>query len=273
MKRKRISLLMAITIGALLLALVGILSITLTSEQEDRTIPSTEPKELTFGDNYISYVLDEESTLTINLFGAQDVSTDGPSYFDSVGFISLENENIEIVDYEISQGDILDDQQLFNILLEVKLHSNEVEKANELTIHYNQVEEASFVFGTLILKDDNGFNQEDLDVTGDRNIVAAPLPLFEANVMNQASDPIELSKVYDLADNLVFTFKEKTEIAEGETGELAVSNFDEVTHHDFYTITPIVEYKRNNEVHQYYMPGVVFGVTIDAADKMDRILN
>lgn len=276
MKRKKSVLLISIILVILLLALAGIWSMYFmgTNGNEEINITTmSEPMELKFADNYISYILERESTLQFNLFGAQDVSIDGPSYFDSVDFISLENQNIEIIDYEISQGDIFGDHQLFNIILEVKLNSDEVEEVSELTLHYNQVEEISFDFGTLILKDDIGFNQGDLDVTGEQNTLAAPLPSLEANLTNQTSNSIKLSKIYDIADNLVFEFKEEVQIPNGEIEKLTISKFNEMNQHDFYTITPIVEYVRNDETNQYYMPGVVFGVMVEDDVKMEKILN
>lgn len=128
--------------------------------------PSFETKEIHFADNYISFVIEDGTTVTFNLFGLQDVSTDSPSIFESVNYIEFNNNNIKIVDYEISQGDIFGNDQLFNLLVDIQLNSDEVEKVEEITIHYAQGKSQTFPFGSMMLKNDKEFNQQVLELTG-----------------------------------------------------------------------------------------------------------
>ncbi|GAE94034.1 hypothetical protein JCM21714_3163 [Gracilibacillus boraciitolerans JCM 21714] len=271
MKRKNLTLLVAVILALSALIVIVLLSINNMSTDEDVTT-SSKPEDLNFADNYISYILEEEETMRFNLFGAQDVSTDGPSFLDSVDFISLNNENIDIIDYEISQGDVFDNHQLFNILIDVQLDSDELEETTKLTIHYDQLSDAVFTFGTLILKNDKGFNQLELDVTGE-NTLASPHPELEVNLSNQTSDTIELAKIYDLANHFVFEFEGDNQIVGNATESFNIPEFKEMEQHDFYTITPIVEYVSNDETNHYYMPGVVFGVMDTGEDKMKKILD
>ncbi|KMK91845.1 hypothetical protein [Rossellomorea marisflavi] len=242
------------------------------SDKVANSINNASYMDVNFANNYISYVLEEGTTLQLNLFGAQNVSSKGPSYFDSVKNISLDNESIEIIDYEISKGQVFQTHQLFNIVLEVKLNSSSMEKSSQLTLRYEEGEEATFDIGRIILQDNQDFNQKELDVTGEENTLAAPVPLLSTNLLNKTSNDLEVNNIYDLAKNLDANLREKYIINSGQVKKLVITDFDKATNYDFYTITPIVEYKIDGEIKKYYLPGVVYGIMEEDSVKMEKIL-
>lgn len=242
------------------------------AETDGKSAAQSEPATLTFADNYISYILKKGEVVTFNLFGAQPVSADDTTFLDSVNFISLDNDHIEIVDYEISQGDVFENHQLFNILIDVKIDSNELEKAKELTVHYGQNSAESFSFGEMVLKSSDGYDTEELDLTG-KNTLASPTPSLDLNLSNETSEYIELIRIYDLAENLRFEFADDYRLTAHSTEKVIIEELHESQEHDFYTVTPIVEYLHSGQTSYHHLHGVVFGVMDADEEKMRKILD
>ena len=274
MKRKILVLLVSIMVAFSVLLIIGFpagADRSMADTDGNSSAPS-EPANLKFADNYISYILQKGEVVTFNLFGAQPVSTHETTFLDSVNFISLGNDNIEIVDYEISQGDVFENHQLFNILIDVKIDSDELEKAKELTLHYGQNSAESFSFGEMVLKSDSGYDSEEIDLTG-KHTLASPTPSLDLNLSNETSEYIELIRIYDLAENLSFEFADDYRLTAHSTEKVIIEELHESQEHDFYTVTPIVEYLHSGQTSYHHLPGVIFGVMDADDEKMRKILD
>lgn len=236
--------------------------------------------ELSFANNYISYVIEDNETMLFNIFGALNVKKHDASILESINFLELDNSNIEIVNFEIDSGIVHQDYQLLNFLVELKVLSEDLESSTEIIINYNNNQKQYFNIGniTLINEDNSQISiaPKDLEPKGDY-VVGYPYPSLDVELHNKSENDLQIHEIYDLNNILSHNFESQTLILANESNKIIIPEFKnnniEKNEIDFYTITPILKYSIKDSNLFYNMPGVIYGILISDEEKIERVIN
>jgi hypothetical protein len=228
--------------------------------------------ELKFGDNFISYVMENNDVMSFNIFGVQDIREQDFPIEDQVTAITFNNPNIKVADFEVSAGMSLEGYKLLNILVTVQLSSNSLETANEILIQFNNGKTTTREFGEMVLQNSNSFQKAHLAPSGDYKIGYPNLAL-DVNIKNTDKQDINAAKIYDLTEGILYQFKDSFQITPGEVKHIQIDEFDHKIEHDFMTVTPILSYSLEGREYLYNMPGVIYGILDPDEDKINKIIN
>lgn len=231
------------------------------------------PVKLKFGDNFISYILEEEG-MQFNMFAVQNVKDKNVSLADIVTSVDFDNPNIEIVDYQIDEGIVHRNHKLTNILVTVKVLGDEVEKANKLVINYKDMNSETYHFGDITVQNRLSYNDDHLEPSGKYN-VGYPTPALDVNVKNAAQQAITPLEINDLTGNFSYQIESTYTIDPKQVKHIDIEQIDinrEKTP-DFTTITPILTYDLGGNEYMYDMPGVIYGILDADVDKINKMID
>ncbi|WP_430789216.1 hypothetical protein VBD025_03145 [Virgibacillus flavescens] len=227
---------------------------------------------LEFADNFISYVIEEDETMSFNIFGVQNTEKGNHLDAELISFLEFNNSNIEIVDFRLDSGLTHNNYKLINIIVEVKINSDNIENAEQLVVHFKNNKEKMYDFGSLTLQNDKRFVQNDISPKGNYT-VGYPTLSLDVNLRNESDQTIKMKQIDDLKKNLSYHFDNVMELNSLETTRIVVPSFEIVDEKDFdfYTVTPILHYSSGTEEYLYNMPGVLYGVLRSDIDKIKKI--
>lgn len=257
-----------ILLGTLLLiiilaAITFIININTSSTDENET-------RLLFSNHYMSAALEEEETIPFNIFALND--PDSPKNFDGepVTDVSLNNETIEIVDYTIDAGMTDEGYQLINFILTLTVNGSEIEKADKLSLFFEDGETLTYDIGEVVLTTYSV--TEDLEQVGE-NTTAYPEPSLDVHLDNTRDQAIELISISDTGDVISYDFNQHDTIAEEDTYHLVIDRLHTENMYDFYTITPLLTYEMGEERKSYVMDPVLYGILDQDEVKVRKILS
>ncbi|MDZ7836290.1 MAG: hypothetical protein U5K84_14105 [Alkalibacterium sp.] len=127
---------MMLTIVVGLLVVGTIIGLIVNNNLQDQTISGAETK-LIFANNYISYVIEDE-TMAFNLFAIQLADSPHKITNDTITSLDIENENIEVMDFSVESGISHKGYTLVNFIVDISVKGSDVEKADELSISWNE---------------------------------------------------------------------------------------------------------------------------------------
>jgi hypothetical protein len=257
-----------IFLGTLLLIIIlaviaFIMNINTSSKNENET-------RLLFSNNYMSAALEEEETIPFNIFALND--PDSQKNFDSeaVADVSLNNENIEIVDYTIDAGMTDEGYQLINFILTLTVNGDEIEKAETLSLFFEDGETLTYDIGEVVLTTYSV--TEDLEQVGE-NTIAYPEPSLDLHLENTRDQAIELISISDTGEVISYDFNQHETIAADETYHLVIDSLHTEKMYDFYTLTPLLTYEMGEELKSYVMDPVLYGILDQDEVKVRKILS
>ncbi|KGA98193.1 hypothetical protein AJ85_06275 [Alkalihalobacillus alcalophilus ATCC 27647 = CGMCC 1.3604] len=257
-------------ISFLLVLILGIGSYTIysnTKRVEDNL-------NLSFANNYISYVINEEDkTMKFNLFGLLDTSSTNDEILQKINSLSLNNSEMIIMDFEVDSGIIYKGHQIVNFIIEIEFKSLDTLSADTLFINYSDNKEEAFEIGEITLANSSQFQTEDsIDIT-EAHTIGYPSPSLEITLDNQGDNEIKIINVYDLNKTINSSINEFY-IKSNDSNQLIVDEFDNTGEDiDFYTVTPIIEYRSGDINNEYVLPGMIYGVLLSDEEKIDMMLN
>lgn len=237
-----------------------------TNTSIDATMDKTN---IIFGNNYISYVFDDQGD-SFNLFGIHKLSD--KSILDHFEDISFNNENIEIKSFKLEKGFIKNNYQLFNIIVDVKVLSDDVENADQIIILFDDNTTQAYDLGKLTLQNIGKFNEEDIVPKGGYTTVY-PYPSLDVHLLNNSEETLYLNKITDLNGLFQYAFTANVKVGTNETFHLVIEEFNQEGNYDFYQITPILHYSSSDGIKHYHMPGVLYRALIPDEEKINLILN
>lgn len=259
MKLRRI---VVISILSCAVLLVFSISVIISKDEE------IDKSDLIFADNYISYILNNE-TVFINIYGAKRNQI---NLNDTITGAKLNNENIDVVSFEIDSSTNNTEYQLFNLMLEIQVLNSEIEKADTLEINFNNDFSFKYKVGKIIVT--NEIQTSDHITYDNEFMVGYPKPSLYTNITNISDKSIIVNKISDLNDLLTYDYSGKFVVAPDESSEIDIPSFNEKPNqYDFYTITPIIHYTLNDNAHKFDLPTVIYGLLDDDDVKLSRILN
>lgn len=262
-KKYNIWLILLVSVVSVLLIYMLLLNNTTHSKERKKDL------NLIFGDNFISYVIDDNEGMSFNIFGVQDIRKQDSSLKDKVTSVTFNNPNIKVVDFKVDTGISQKGYKLVNILVTVKVSSDRVEKANKLLIQFNNEEPQSHEFGEITLQNSFPFQREHLAPSGEYK-VGYPTPALDVNIKNRVKESIIVSKVSDLTEDISYKFQDNFIIMPEEVKNININSLNSNTKHDFITITPILSYNLLNMEYLYNMPGVIYGILDSDQDKIKK---
>lgn len=236
-----------------------------------RTKERTEEVNLLFGDNFISYVIDDKNGMSFNIFGVQDIRKHNSSLKDQVTSIAFHNPNIKVVDYKVDTGISQNGYRLVNMIVTVQVLTNNVEKADKLFVQFDHEKTTTHDFGEITVQNSLPFQKEHLAPSGEYK-VGYSAPALDVNIKNMEKQSISVSKVYDLTEEISYHFKDKFEMKPGEVKQIAADSLYTKKEHDFITMTPILSYRLGDNEYLYNMPGVLYGILDSDQDKIKKIM-
>lgn len=246
----------------ILAALLALFISVINSEKEDKKEP-----DLIFADNYISYVLNNE-TVSINIFGAKRST----SNFSKITGVKLNNENIEIDGFEIDLGMTDHEYQLFNIMLDIRVSGTGIEKADTIAINFNNNDSQKYKVGQIIVVNETKTSQH---ISYWNNYtVGYPKPSLNTSITNKSDKSIILESVSDLNEVLTYDFLNKIVIEPGKSSKIDIPSFNSKhsDQDDFYTITPIIHYNSDGKKYTFDLPTVIYGLLDDDDIKLSKII-
>lgn len=227
--------------------------------------------DLLFADNYISCIIQGDS-ISFNIFGAREVGGQDNLISEAISDIEFNNKNIRIKEFSVDEGQVTKDHHIFNFIVEAEIAGDNVEKANEILIFFNDKKTKKYTIGEITLVNDKNYHKDDIE-TINSLIIGYPIPSLDIGITNKSNDTINLNKIYDLNKNLNYNFDESTELKQQENYDILISTFEEEKEYDFYTITPILQYSKNGEDYYYNMHDVIYSVLLPDEEKIQRIIN
>ncbi|MED0669956.1 hypothetical protein P4S95_06920 [Aneurinibacillus aneurinilyticus] len=257
----------------LLLLIISVLLIFMLNS----TTPNKKSKEnakLIFGDNFISYVIDNNKGVSFNIFGVQDIRKQNSSLKDQVTSIIFNNPNIKVVDYKVDTGISNKGYKLVNIIVTAQVLTNHVEKADKLLIQFNNEKTTTHEFGEITVQNGVPFQNKHLAPFGEYT-VGYPTLALDVNIKNNEKQSISVSKVYDLTDEISYQFKDLLKIKPEEVKHIKINSLSikSEKEHDFITMTPILSYSLDDKEYLYNMPGVIYGILDSDQDKIKKIVH
>lgn len=260
--------------GAIVASVILLASFTFANKifkAENSAMDENKGIEILFADNYISYVIEKDTTMSFNIFGIQKIDKKAPSITDEISDISFNNKDINIVNFNLDAGLINDGYQLFNFIIDVEILSNSIEKDNELTLYFKNGQAKSFNIGKIILQNDLIYEKDDISPSGNYT-VGYPKPSLDVSLINNTNDIIELKMVEDLSKNMNYEFTDNINLNNKEPQNLLIPSFNLKKEYDFYTVTPIVSYSTKGNSYSFNMPGVMFGTLMSDQEKIQMII-
>lgn len=227
--------------------------------------------DLLFADNYISCIIPGDS-ISFNIFGAREVHGRGNFIPELISDIEFNNENIRIKAFSVEEAQVTKDHHIFNFIIEAEIEGDNIEKANEIIIFFNDKETKKYSIGEITLVNNKNYHENDIETIHSFTI-GYPIPSLDVGITNKSNDTIHVNKVYDLNKNLNYNFNESTELKQQENYDIIISTFEEEKAFDFYTITPILQYSKNGQDYFYNMHDVIYGVLIPDEEKIQKIIN
>ncbi|WP_349408692.1 hypothetical protein [Pseudalkalibacillus sp. SCS-8] len=238
---------------------------------KDHSFGKITKTELRFGENYINYVVPDQDTMAFNILG---VLKSDSSLQDLVTSVDTNNPNIKVVDYKADTGTEHKGYKLVNIILTIEVLSDDIEKADQLLIQFNNEEPIAFDMGLMVIQNDKGFQRHHLEPTGNYNVGYPRLELdvILRNISSQSLTPVKIS---DLTNFMSYHFDNNVLIESKEEEQIQIERFDVTKRdqYDFMTLTPILEYTINEETYRYNMPGVIYGILDQDTKKIEKILD
>ncbi len=256
---------LAIRILIIVVLIVGFINL----PSNDKKAKNNEEIDLTFADNYISYVLNDE-IVSVNIFGAKKNIT---NLSDAIIGLELNNENIEIVEYEIDTDKNSNEHRLFNLMLDIKVLSNEIEKADTLRVTFDNYDSQEYHIGQMVVT--NEIDSTNHISYGNEYNVGYLEPSLVATITNTHDESILIENVSDLNKMLVYEFSNEPLIDHGKSYDIDIPSFEnrESMQYDFHTITPIIYYKSGENEHVFDLPTVIYGLLDDDEEKLSKVLN
>jgi hypothetical protein len=257
-----------IFLGTLLLIIIlaviaFIMNINTSSKNENET-------RLLFSNNYMSAALEEEETIPFNIFALNDPDTQGNFDIETVTDVSLNNENIEIVDYTIDAGMTDEGYQLINFILTLTVNGYEIEKAKTLSLFFEDGETLTYDIGEVVLTTYSV--TEDLEQV-EENTIAYPEPSLDVHLENTRDQAIELISISDTGEVISYDFNHHETIAADEAYHLVIDSLHTEKIYDFYTLTPLLTYEMGEERKSYVMDPVLYGILDQDEVKVRKILS
>lgn len=223
--------------------------------------------DLQFADNYISYIM-ESDTMSFNIFGVADKASTPLSQ--RISHVSFPNQNIQIVNFQVNSGSI-DDHELFNIIVEVELVGNGIEKETRLDVQFDNGEILSYDIGDITLSKISD-EQNEVIAHNKEYIVAYPFPSLDMTIRNKEDDEIILDEISDPNKTIRYSFPQNTKVEKQGTHSISIPSFEMEDYFDFYTISPVLQYHVQNKKSTYVLPGVMYYTLLSDEEKIQRIL-
>lgn len=264
-KTHKIWLILLVFVVSVLLISMVLLNNTTHSKERKKDV------KLIFGDNFISYVIDDNEGMSFNIFGVQDIRKQDSSLKDKVTSVTFNNPNIKVVDFKVDTGISQKGYKLVNFLITVQVSTNSVEKADKLLIQFNKEKTTTHEIGEITLQKNVSFQRDHITPTGDYK-VGYPTPALDVNIKNRAKKSIFVSKIYDLTEDLSYQYQDIFKIEPEEVKNIKINSLNSKIEHDFITITPILSYSLDNKEYLYNMPGVIYGILDTDQDKIKKII-
>lgn len=228
--------------------------------------------DLLFAKNYISHVFEEDS-VSFNIFAIKRIKeTNDIPISKLISDITFNNENIKITNFSVDQGLISNGYQLINFIVDVEVSEFSIQKANKLTIFFNNKKIEHYNIGDITLQK-NRINQNENTILNDDYTIGYPFPSLNFNIINNNKNHITLKNITDLNKNFNYNFPDSTKINQQENYNISVDYFTEIKKFDFYTITPILQYSLEDQLYYYNMPSVIFGILIPDEEKINIIID
>lgn len=228
--------------------------------------------ELIFANHYISYVIETDKRMSFNVFGVFRDQQGVPLLTESISSVALNNQNLEIVDFSIETGITHEDYTLFNMIIDVQVLSDHVERADRIHVYFDDQQMKSFPIGEMTIQNAKRFASSDFAPTGGYT-VGYPHPSLDGKIQNSTKDTVSLQKIEDLNQTLTYTFEPEIRLDPQKSHHIIVSSFETEEEFDFYTVTPLLHYSINGNDQVYPMPGVLYGVLDPDEEKVKRIIN
>lgn len=229
---------------------------------------------LKFGNNFISYIIENEDGMSFNIFGVQNIKDNDSSLTDLVSSVEFNNPNIKVVDYQVDTGVVYENYKLINILVTTQVLTDKVETADQLLIQYGNESVKAYDFGSLAIQNNVSFQNQHIEPFGKYN-VGYPSLALDVSLKNKTNKDIYPSKIYDLTENISYEFNQSFIFQPQEEKQIKIDNFNKKSeeNHDFITITPILSYTFEDNKYLYNMPGVIYGVLDSDTDKIKKMID
>ncbi|QQE75295.1 hypothetical protein KDJ56_04720 [Brevibacillus composti] len=160
---------------------------------------------LLFGDNFISYVIDDKNGMSFNIFGVQDIRKHNSSLKDQVTSIAFHNPNIKVVDYKVDTGISQNGYRLVNMIVTVQVLTNHVEKADILFVQFDHEKTTTHDFGEITVQNCLPFHKEHLAPSGEYKVGYSALKRIATGSLHtkKEHDFITMTPIlsYRLGDN------------------------------------------------------------------------
>ncbi|HZH61003.1 MAG TPA: hypothetical protein VEY70_15865 [Metabacillus sp.] len=265
-----------ISIGLLMFVVCALLVLFLL-RQNDNTYRAEshyrDEIELKFANNFISYIIKDKEVMSFNIFGVQNIENNDSSLTNLISSVEFNNPNINIVDYQVDTGIVYEGYKLVNIIVSAEVLTNNVEKADQLLIQFNNEDVKAFDIGNIIVQNDILYQNQHLEPKGNYTAGYPSLSL-DVNIKNKTANKISPSKIYDLTENISYQFDKSFEFQPNGGRHIQINNFTMKSKEtpDFMTITPILLYTLEGESYLYNMPGVIYGILDSDTDKIKKMI-
>lgn len=226
--------------------------------------------ELIFGKNFISNVVEEGHSMTFNIFGVQKATEQDSLSADLIHYIELGNPQLEIIDYDVSLGESYKGYRFFNILTEIQVKGDDIEEANNLLIQFKDNKKETYDIGKIMLKNDKEYTEDHIQPKGDYTVGYSD---FSLDVNLVSSQNVSVKKIADFTGSFFYGFSEYIEMTKDVPIYLSVPSFKMAEEDfDFYTITPILDYKVDQKEYLYNMPSVLYGIMDSEIEIIKKII-
>lgn len=265
-KRKKILLILVIIV------IIIIFTSLIFYEKENKAhVNKADNIELLFANNYISYILDENN-MSFNIFGVRKVENEETKVpiTEMITDVSFNNENIKITNFNLDEGLINNGYQLFNFIVDIEVSGSDIEKADQFVVHFNSGKVNNYDIGDVTLQNTLGNKKQDITYENEY-LIGYPIPSLDINITNNNKDNITLDKISDLNRELNYEFYNDIKLKKQEKYNIVIASFEQEEEYDFYTVTPILQYSKNDHEYSHIMPGVIYGILIPDEDKIKKI--
>lgn len=233
--------------------------------------------ELKFANNFISYVINDQESMSFNLFAIQEVTNKNYSLEKLVSSIEFNNPKIKITDFEVDTGIKHKGYKLINIIVNVEVLTNEIEEANTLLIQFNNEDVRPYEMGKIIVQSNRNFEKEGrhIEPFGEYT-VGYPSLLLDVVLKNTTSGYISPIEISDLSRGIFYQFHDDFKFPPKENKQVKINDFNKKDNavYDFMTISPILSYTIDNDtkVYNYNMPGVIYNILDPDIEKMEKMV-
>lgn len=180
---------------------------------------------LKFGDNFISYIVENKDGMAFNIFGVQDVQNTNSSIKDLVSSIEFNNPNIDVIDYQVDEGIIYQNYKLINIIVTTKVLTDKVETADQVLIQFGNEDVKAYNFGNLAIQSDVSYQDQHIEPSGKYNVGYPSLSL-DVSVKNKTDKDINFSEIHDLTKDISYEFDQSFNIHSQEKKQIKINNLN-----------------------------------------------